>query len=157
MKKVSIFIQSSIFFDIRYSIFDITSAMFVSDCEAAESNHRQGGEYKRLNEANKEFQAQKGHRRKIRNEKSNNDKQHLAREDIPEQPEGERDDLGKFTHNLQDARKGRNGAPEHDEPAEMFLHANRHKPEDVRERNREKRERERHIEVGVHGAENGDE
>ncbi len=62
-------------------------------CNRNQSKH---GKHKRLNQSDKHFHRQKRQGDKIRNQGENNNQKHLAGEDIPEQSERKRDNLGQF-------------------------------------------------------------
>ena len=124
----------------------------VCDCKATERDHGEHREYERLNETNEKFETEKRERNGVRYQKCDNRKQYFTGKDIPEQSKREGDDFTKLADNFEETDKGGYGTLKRDELPEMSLHTKRDEPEEMRKRHRDKRERERHIEIGVHRA-----
>src|SRR3989344_6504711 len=117
-----------------------------------EENKSQERKHQSLDEADKDFQSQKGDRGEVGQQKTDHDQQHFTRENITEETEVEGDDLGHFGDQFEDADEAADRVfpGRHEEFSRVRQHAKRGDAERLRRDHGNQRNRQRHIDVGVH-------
>ncbi len=123
-----------------------------------EEDDREESEDEALDEADEEFEAKEGEGGDVREEERNDDQEHFPCEDVPEEPEGEGDDFRALRNKFQNADEAHDGIPPGGD--EVFAgvgeDAESGNPENLGHRDGNESDRERHIHVGVHRAEEGE-
>src|SRR3989344_102058 len=83
----------------------------VSGCRHFQEDEREECKYQSLDESHEELESQKGNRREVGQQKTDDQQQHFTGENIPEQTEGEGNDLRALRNQLQYPNERSDGIP----------------------------------------------
>lgn len=124
-------------------------------CDLEEDKCKDGKD-ERLDKADEELKAKEWEWRAVRDQRCNDDQEHLPGEDVPEEPEGEGNDLGKLAHELEEPDEERDGVPHIEELAEVTDDPKLPEAPEVCCENRNECQREGGVEVRIPTAEERD-
>lgn len=115
------------------------------------------GEDEALDEADEDFETEKGEGSDIRQEEGDNDEEDFSRKNVPEEPEGEGNHFRALRNKLEDPNEAHDRVlPRSDEVfAGVGKDAKGGNAEDLRHDDGNEGDRERHVHIGIHGAKEG--
>src|SRR3990167_4720833 len=112
-----------------------------------DENDGEHGEDQRLHETDEDLQEQEGQRHDVGDQECHDGQKHFAREDVPEETEGEGDHFGDLRHYLDEADEEIDGSAEIEELAQMLPESDGCDAEQVLSDDRDHREAQGEIEV----------